>query len=493
MRVGVDEAGQQHATATIDGLAPAVKSSSGSPTAVTVPSALQPRTPGRRRIAADLTVREYAVDHTDSGRGDCKTLGLPRATVRSPEATPVSMTDSDVVALAERVRDGELRLYELEDHAEPDVAAAARRHLLAEETDTDLSAVGDYTFDAADAESDIENMVGAAQVPMGVVGPLPVDGGAAEGDHHLPLATSEGALLASVNRGVSTIRNAGGATARVLKSGMTRAPVFRVEDVAEAGEVSAWVREHVDVLADAAESTTSHGELQDVTPYVVGDSVFLRFSYDTKDAMGMNMATIATEAACGVVETRRRLARRPLGQPLFRQEARRHQRRRGARPERHRRRSNPRELVEDRSIRPPTPSSRPTPARTSSAPRRPVRSDSTLTSPTSSPRLPRARAGYGAGRRREQRYHDGRRPRGRPVRLGHHRIAGGRDRRRRDGPANPVRALDVLGYSGGGDPAGCNADALAEVIAAGALAGELSLLAALSSRHLSSAHADLGR
>ncbi len=106
------------------------------------------------------------------------------------------MTDSDVVALAERVRDGELRLYELEDHAEPDVAAAARRHLLAEETDTDLSAVGDYTFDAADAESNIENMVGAAQVPMGVLGPLPVDGGAAEGDRHLPLATSEGALLA---------------------------------------------------------------------------------------------------------------------------------------------------------------------------------------------------------------------------------------------------------------------------------------------------------
>jgi len=146
-------------------------------------------------------------------------------------------------------------------------------------------------------------MIGAAQVPMGVVGPLPIDGGAAEGDHHLPLATTEGALIASVNRGVSAIRNAGGATARVLKSGMTRAPVFKVDDVAEAGDVSAWVRENVDRLADAAEATTSHGELQEVTPYVVGDNVFLRFSYDTKDAMGMNMVTIATEAACDVVES----------------------------------------------------------------------------------------------------------------------------------------------------------------------------------------------
>jgi len=161
---------------------------------------------------------------------------------------------------------GWFRLYELEEHADAETAAKARRTLLEAETDADLYPVGDYTFDAADAESNVENMIGAAQVPMGVVGPLPIDGGAAEGDHHLPLATTEGALIASVNRGVSAIRNAGGATARVLKSGMTRAPVFKVDDVAEAGDVSAWVRENVDRLADAAEATTSHGELQEVTP-----------------------------------------------------------------------------------------------------------------------------------------------------------------------------------------------------------------------------------
>ena len=130
------------------------------------------------------------------------------------------MTDPE--ELAERVRDGELRLHELEKHADADDAAEARRYLLAAETAADLDAVGDYTFDAADAEPNIENALGAAQVPMGVVGPVQVDGGAVDGATFLPLATTEGALVASVNRGCAAIRAADGATARVLKNAMTR-------------------------------------------------------------------------------------------------------------------------------------------------------------------------------------------------------------------------------------------------------------------------------
>ena len=214
------------------------------------------------------------------------------------------MTDTDDAEdLADRVQAGELRLYELEEHADADTAARARRVLLERETDAELDAVGDYSFPAERADPNVENMVGAAQIPMGVAGPVPVDGGAADGDYYLPLATTEGALVASVNRGLTAVRKSGGATARVTKSRMTRAPVFRVADVAEAGAVVAWVRDNEDALREAAEATTSHGELHEVTPYVVGDSVFLRFGYDTKDAMGMNMATIATQAACEVVES----------------------------------------------------------------------------------------------------------------------------------------------------------------------------------------------
>ena len=179
------------------------------------------------------------------------------------------MTDPE--DLAERVRDGDLRLHELEEHADHDTAAEARRLLVERETDADLEAIGDYAFPAERAEPNIENMIGAAQVPMGVVGPVDVRGGAAEGEHYLPLATTEGALLASVNRGLGVIRSAGGADARVTKNGMTRAPVFRVEGVAEAAETVEWVDANVDALTEAAESTTSHGEVLDIEPYVVGD------------------------------------------------------------------------------------------------------------------------------------------------------------------------------------------------------------------------------
>ncbi len=99
------------------------------------------------------------------------------------------MTDPD--SLADRVRDGELRIHELEEHADHDVAAAARRRLVERETGADLETVGEYGFPAERAEPNVENMIRAAQVPMGVAGPVPVHGGAADGEHYLPLATTE--------------------------------------------------------------------------------------------------------------------------------------------------------------------------------------------------------------------------------------------------------------------------------------------------------------
>ena len=405
------------------------------------------------------------------------------------------MTETDAETLAERVRAGELRLYELEDHADAETAAAARRRLLAAEVGADLETVGEYAFDAADAEPNIENMVGAAQIPMGVVGPLPIDGGAADGEHYLPLATTEGALVASVNRGVSTIRNAGGATARVLKNGMTRAPVFRVEDVAEAGEVSAWVRDHVEELAEAAESTTSHGELQDVTPYVVGDNVFLRFSYDTKDAMGMNMATIATEAACDVVESETPADLVALSGNLCSDKK---PAAINAVEGRGRTVSAdvliPHEQVEERldtttaaiveaNTRKNLVGSAKAGALGFNAHAANVVAAAFLALGQDAAQVVEGSNTITTVDAREEGLYAS-------VTLASLEVGtvGG-------GTSLPTQAeaLDVLGYAGGGDPAGSNADALAEVIAAGVLAGELSLLAALSSRHLSSAHAELGR
>ncbi|WP_435074371.1 hydroxymethylglutaryl-CoA reductase (NADPH) [Halorubrum sp. HHNYT27] len=407
------------------------------------------------------------------------------------------MTDATPASLAERVRDGEIRFHELEEHADADVAAAARRRLVAETADADVDILGDYAFDAADAHgSNIENMIGAVQVPLGVAGPVSVDGGAFGGERYLPLATTEGALVASINRGCAVVNDAGGATARVTKSGMARAPVFRVADVAEAEALVAWVRDNEAALREAAESTTSHGELLDVTPYVVGNNVFLRFRYDTKDAMGMNMATIATREACDVVEAETDAALVALSgnlcsdkKPAAINAVEGRGRSVSADVE------IPREVVEDRLHTTPE-------AIAEINTRKNLVGSAKAGGLGFNAHVANAVAAMflATGQDAAQ------------VVEGANAITTAEATAEGDlylsvslaslevgtvggGTKLPTQAagLDVLGVRGGGDPAGDNADALAEAIAVGALAGELSLLAALGSRHLSSAHADLGR
>jgi hydroxymethylglutaryl-CoA reductase (NADPH) len=405
------------------------------------------------------------------------------------------MTGTDAERLAERVRDGELRLHELEEHAEAGTAAAARRHLLETGTGADLSTVGDYSFPAERAEPNVENMIGAAQVPMGVVGPLPVDGAAAEGDHWLPLATTEGALVASVNRGASAVRAAGGTTARVLKSEMTRAPVFRVHDVAEASEVVSWVRENEGRLREAAESTTSHGELVDVTPYVVGDSVFLRFGYDTKDAMGMNMATIATQAACEVVEAETPADLVALSGNLCTDkkpaainavEGRGRTVSADAILSRERVedrfKTTPEAMVEANTRKNLVGSAKAGSLGFNAQAANVVAAAFLATGQDAAHVVEGSNAITTLDVRGDQLYAS--------LTLASLEVGtvGG-------GTKLPTQseALDVVGVRGSGDPPGTNADALAEVIAAGALAGELSLMGALAASHLASAHEELGR
>jgi hydroxymethylglutaryl-CoA reductase (NADPH) len=398
-------------------------------------------------------------------------------------------------ALAERVRDGDLRLHELEDHAGADDAAAARRLLVAEQSGADLDAVGDYGFPAERAEPNIENMIGAAQIPMGVAGPVSVAGGATDDTVYLPMATTEGALLASVNRGCSVIESAGGATARVTKSGMTRAPVFRVGDVVEAEALVAWVRDNEAALREAAESTTSHGELLGVTPYVVGRSVFLRFRYDTKDAMGMNMATIATREAAELVEDETTASLVALSGNLCTDK-----KPAAINAVEGRGRSVtadvtvPREVVEERLHTTPEAIAEVNTRKNlvGSAKAGSLGFNAHAANVVAAMFLATgqdaAQVVEGSNAITTAEVVDG--DLYVSVSLASLEVGtvGG-------GTKLPTQSvgLDVLGVAGGGDPAGSNADALAEYVAVGALAGELSLLSALGSRHLSSAHESLGR
>jgi hydroxymethylglutaryl-CoA reductase (NADPH) len=193
-----------------------------------------------------------------------------------------------------RLRDGSLKLYELEKELAPIDAIRIRREYIEGETSTKLDNIGIFSIDIERVvKRNCENMIGTVQVPVGVAGPIQINGGYAQGSYWLPLATTEGALIASVNRGCSAITKAGGADVRVLHDGMTRAPVFATDSVVHAVQVCDWVTVHRDELKTLAESTTSHGKLNDIVTFVAGTSVFVRLEFDTKDAMGMNMVTIA--------------------------------------------------------------------------------------------------------------------------------------------------------------------------------------------------------
>ena len=203
----------------------------------------------------------------------------------------------------ERLSSGALKLHQLEQELPPDEAVRVRREYISRLTGKPLEAVGRYSIGISQVvRRNCENMIGAVQVPVGVAGPLLVNGEYASGRFFLPLATTEGALVASVNRGCSAITKAGGAEVRVLRDGMTRAPVFAARSVGHAKEIADWVRDHGKEIADAAEKTTSHGKFLGSACYVTGTNVYVRLEFDTKDAMGMNMVTIASAKAADLIE-----------------------------------------------------------------------------------------------------------------------------------------------------------------------------------------------
>eukprot|EP00056_Hartaetosiga_gracilis_P011290 m.169913 g.169913 ORF g.169913 m.169913 type:complete len:568 (-) comp13484_c3_seq13:221-1924(-) len=145
-----------------------------------------------------------------------------------------------------------------------------------------------------------EAVIGYMPVPVGVVGPLRINGV----DRHVPMATTEGALLASTNRGCRAITESGGTATAILKNGMTRAPLIRVPSAAYGAEMIEWVnmKETQAELKQAFNSTTSHGKLQSVEGRLAGKNLYLRFACHCGDAMGMNMVTKGTVEALRVVK-----------------------------------------------------------------------------------------------------------------------------------------------------------------------------------------------
>jgi len=144
-----------------------------------------------------------------------------------------------------------------------------------------------------------ENMIGCVEIPVGVAGPLKIKN---YSDHiFVPLATTEGALVASISRGCKAISLAGGADCAVEYNGITRAPVFACTSGNAAQALVTWITKNEPTLAQAGEHTSHHLKYLSHLSWIRGRQVFVRFAFDTDEAMGMNMATIATEAICQLI------------------------------------------------------------------------------------------------------------------------------------------------------------------------------------------------
>lgn len=172
-----------------------------------------------------------------------------------------------------------------------------RRAVIEQASGVKLHHLLHYSFDPHMAKGNCENFVGVAQVPLGFAGPLQVRGEHADGEFLIPLATSEGTLVASYSRGIKVANLCGGVKATVVADAMQRAPVFVFRDARAGRDFVNWVEANLTSIRAAAEATSSVAKLQYIDPYVANKFVYLRFNFSTGDAAGQNMVGRATYAA----------------------------------------------------------------------------------------------------------------------------------------------------------------------------------------------------
>ena len=185
---------------------------------------------------------------------------------------------------------------EEDDYSE--AAIAARQRFAEQFSGKEFKHLKHYSFDAHQLQGNCEHFMGVAQIPVGLAGPLTVNGEHAQGDFLIPMATTEGTLVASYNRGIQLLNLCGGVKCTVIGDAMQRAPVFVFEDARGARDFGLWVEENMALIRPQAESTSSVAKLQYIDTYLSNKFAYLRFNFSTGDAAGQNMVGRATFAAC---------------------------------------------------------------------------------------------------------------------------------------------------------------------------------------------------
>jgi len=176
-------------------------------------------------------------------------------------------------------------------------AAVERREFLTAETGADLTHIGHYNISPGDVSGNIENFIGVVQMPLGLAGPCLIAGEHAQGWFYVPLATTEGTLVASYSRGMKLLSKCGGAKVTVIDDMMQRSPLFECNDARAGRDLCGWLEENFERIAAEADTTTSVGKLLNIQSFPVGRMVYTRFNYSTGDAAGQNMTGRASRAA----------------------------------------------------------------------------------------------------------------------------------------------------------------------------------------------------
>ncbi len=175
---------------------------------------------------------------------------------------------------------------------------ARRRAWVEERTGVALRHIGSYSIESEAMRGNIENPVGIAQIPLGVAGPLEVHGQYAEGTFYIPLATTEGALVRSYERGMVALTRSGGVETALIADENQISPSFIFDSISSAAAFEGWISKNADEIRRQAESTTRHGKLRTLKCHQAGRQVILNFGFDTGDAQGMNMIVKASDKAC---------------------------------------------------------------------------------------------------------------------------------------------------------------------------------------------------
>jgi hydroxymethylglutaryl-CoA reductase (NADPH) len=217
-------------------------------------------------------------------------------------AVPSNLKDLPDVEIAQLVLDNVVKDHELEKRLDPFRAVDVRRIATAQKLKAVLPPSSGAAFNplaklpsgpSLDYSkvfgANCETVIGYVPLPVGMVGPLTLNAQSV----YIPMATTEGCLVASANRGAKAITQGGGCDARVIRDGITRAPCVRMRSAMEAADLKLWCETPINFekLKSAFESTTSFGKLKSCQPTVAGKNVYLRLVCFAGDAMGMNMVS----------------------------------------------------------------------------------------------------------------------------------------------------------------------------------------------------------